>query len=291
MTNKLALYAKACAALAEAKTIDEVKEIKNQAEAARAYAIQAQNRQLELDALEIRTRAERKLGEILIALRSDGSFGQSRHGRQISLTDLGINKNIAPAAQRLAKLPTERFEGEIAAWRDSAEHSQRVEVPLQKYRLPSTKGDRQRFASRVGRLKIESGDPLARFRDPSGRRVADWRFGELDRIRELASRVVDMVDGLKDAMPVANPDPLDTMEMIFRDQAALAAVIAPIWDRPINPGDAGINGRRIQEARERRSKVCEQCQQPFLMKSAPQAKNKGRFCSRTCAHKAQRRSA
>src|SRR5688500_12667898 len=63
----LALYDNACKALAEAKAVDEVREIRATAEAMRAYAKQADNRQMELDAAEIRIRAERRLGELMAA--------------------------------------------------------------------------------------------------------------------------------------------------------------------------------------------------------------------------------
>lgn len=62
-------YEAACRALAEAKSIDEVKDFRNKAEAMRAYAKQAENKQLETDAAEIRIRATRRLGELMAATR------------------------------------------------------------------------------------------------------------------------------------------------------------------------------------------------------------------------------
>ena len=69
MTNSCTLtrYDAACRALAAAKTTDEVKGIRDTAEAMRAYARQAKNKQLEVDAAEIRIRAERRLGELIKA--------------------------------------------------------------------------------------------------------------------------------------------------------------------------------------------------------------------------------
>lgn len=63
----LAKYDAACRAVAAAKSVEEVRKIRNEAEAFRAFAKQAKDRTLELDAAEIRIRAERRLGEIISA--------------------------------------------------------------------------------------------------------------------------------------------------------------------------------------------------------------------------------
>jgi hypothetical protein len=54
-----------CHAIDAAHSIDEVKEIRNQAVALEHYARQAQNTDAEREAAEIRMRAERKAGQLL----------------------------------------------------------------------------------------------------------------------------------------------------------------------------------------------------------------------------------
>jgi hypothetical protein len=118
----LAQYDAACRALAEAKAVDEVKSIRATAEAMRAYAKQADNRQMELDAAEIRIRAERRLGELMaaqgetvgkaIGAREPGTArGTTRvENKPASLAEAGIDKNLAHRARTLAAIPGPKFE-------------------------------------------------------------------------------------------------------------------------------------------------------------------------------------
>jgi len=61
----LVKYDAACRAIAEAKAVDEVKLIRDKAAAIAAAARVAKNHGLEIDAAEIRIRAERRLGEMI----------------------------------------------------------------------------------------------------------------------------------------------------------------------------------------------------------------------------------
>lgn len=129
----LAHYDAACRALALAKTTDEVREIRSAAEALRAYARQAKNRQLEIDAAEIRIRAERRVGELIAAQRettglSHGVEGDKRRnverGSKLdprpTLAEAGIDKHLADRARKLAAVPDDRFEGLLDNWRERA---------------------------------------------------------------------------------------------------------------------------------------------------------------------------
>lgn len=290
---ELVVYEAACRAVSQAKTIDEVKEITNRAEAARAYAKQAKNRQMELDALEIRVRAERRLGEIILVLKDDGTIRVGGPGRghlherpPVTLKELGIDGDSSSIAQRLAKLPESRFASEIVSWRKTADQVQRVEVPLQRYRIPSIRGDRQRAALKAGRRKIEATDPFDKYKAPDGRRIADWRAGELERLEAVFSRAAECARRLRLEMPVANADPLSTVEMIF-DRMALASVLSEVFASERLPqSDAGLDGDRIRSSRAARSRTCEHCQREFVMDS--RGNTAGRFCSRDCSQAHQR---
>jgi hypothetical protein len=283
---ELVKYEAACRAVAAAKSIDEVKEISNRAAAARAYARQAKNKQLELDALEIRTRAERRLGEMIISLQNDGHCVQGGRGDDIiRLRELDIDGNLSQPAQRLARIPATEFESELLNWRSASEASRRIEVPLQRYRHPSKKGDVQRAYAKIARQIPGEQDELRRFKGPDGRLMRDWRLGELKRIESECLRGAAAAQKLMGECPVANADPLATVEMIF-DRRALEALLSAVFENhPRVLGDAGLSGQYRAEARDRRTRVCEHCTKQFIMRSTDRA---GRFCSRECGFASRR---
>jgi N6-adenosine-specific RNA methylase IME4 len=130
--SELIRYDAACRALAEAKAVDEVKDIRDQAMAMRLYARQAKNRQLEADAFEIRLRAESRVGEMMAAqeLRRGNPTGANQYAsakeervsaKPISLTEVGIDKNLANRARKLHSLPHAEFERVVSEGREAIE--------------------------------------------------------------------------------------------------------------------------------------------------------------------------
>lgn len=129
----LARYEAACRAIAEAKAVDEVKGIRDTAEALRAAARIAKNKQAEIDMAEVRFRAERRIGEMMKAQRESGlmadggAHGGSRDdpgshvdpgSKPVTLSDAGIDKHLADRARKFAAIPEEEFEAEIGEWRE-----------------------------------------------------------------------------------------------------------------------------------------------------------------------------
>jgi hypothetical protein len=125
----LVIYDAACRALAEARSVDEVKGIRDKAVAMAAYARQAKNRDLEADAVEIRMRATRRLDQLRLAqketvgLATGGEHGgrgridglrKNPSNARPTLASQGIDKNLAQQARVLGKLSDERFEQAVS---------------------------------------------------------------------------------------------------------------------------------------------------------------------------------
>lgn len=130
-------YNAACVALAAAKSTDEVKGWRDRAEAMRAYAHQSKNRQLEIDAAEIRIRAERRLGQLIAEQKETVGLatgvrmaGRDTFGGAVvepptesrpTLADIGVDKKLSAHSQKVAAIPEAEFEGIVADWRDTLE--------------------------------------------------------------------------------------------------------------------------------------------------------------------------
>jgi N6-adenosine-specific RNA methylase IME4 len=124
----LVRYDAACRAVAEARTVDEAKDIRDKAIAMQAYARQAKNRDLEADALEIRMRATRRLDQLRQAQKDSVGLNAGRLRRGLSdnprderptLASQGIDKNLAHNARKLGALSDEDFERLVAEARDA----------------------------------------------------------------------------------------------------------------------------------------------------------------------------
>lgn len=106
--------------------MDEVKNIHDVATAMKAYAKQAQDKQLEIDASEIRIRAERRLGEMIRQQKETVGLNEGRAGTgrpplggsekeppkdtRPTLAEVGISKKLSSRSQAIAAIPQEEFE-------------------------------------------------------------------------------------------------------------------------------------------------------------------------------------
>ena len=130
--SNLVKYDAACRAIAECKKVDEVKSWHDKAAAMQAYGRMANDKTLEIDAAEIRIRAERRLGELIVSqkatvglntgVRMAGKSGTSAlvsdEGRKVpKLSDVGVSYDLSSRAQKIAAVPEAEFEAEVSEWR------------------------------------------------------------------------------------------------------------------------------------------------------------------------------
>jgi len=154
MTTSLTKYEAARTALAEAHRVDEVKDIRDKAEAMAAYARQAKDNDLIQYATEIKVRAERRCGELLRVTAATGERSTggkpSKDATVSTLADMGLTRDESSRYQQLAAMPAEHFETAVATAKATAGEvttafmlrEARRHAPQKKM----TQADRQRLA-------------------------------------------------------------------------------------------------------------------------------------------------
>lgn len=107
--------------LAEAHRVDEVKDLRDKAEAMAAYARQAKDTELIQYATEIKVRAERRCGELLRSTAATSERATQGRPPKTSndttfstLADMGLTRDESSRYQRLAAMPEEHFETAVA---------------------------------------------------------------------------------------------------------------------------------------------------------------------------------
>lgn len=188
MSQQLIKYEAACRALAECKSIDEAKTWTDKAAAMQAYGRMAKDKTLEVDAAEIRIRAERRLGEMLAAQKTEGGLskgaadmdGNQHTGKLVrssqttapKLADAGISKDLSSRAQKLAAVPAAEFEAELAAKRErDRQDGARVSARLQRA------GERE--LQKADRPSTEAHAPAVEMEGPSAADLLDTMEREL----------------------------------------------------------------------------------------------------------------
>lgn len=207
--NELVKYNAACRAVAEAKSVDEVKDIRDKAVAMAAYARQAKNRELEADAVEIRSRATRRLDQLRVSQKETVGLAQGRRTdlgyekTQVkpTLAEQGIDKNLAHQARTMGAMTDERFEQFIADSRDAVSRAAKtvlrgaaIEIEKQDYTEEIADGctvdDLGALAAAGKKFGVIYADPPWSFNVYSGKgkqRSADRQYDtmSLDDIKAL----------------------------------------------------------------------------------------------------------
>lgn len=121
--TSLANISKATKALTAAKSLEDVVQIRDQAEALRVYIKAAAEGIVAANAAaELKLRAERKAGEMLDAMeKNKGAAATRSHDATASTTldDLGINKTQSSRWQQEASVPEEKFTEFLEYCRDN----------------------------------------------------------------------------------------------------------------------------------------------------------------------------
>jgi hypothetical protein len=178
-TAALSFYDTAAKALVEAKRLDEVKDIADKATALKEYARRANDREMEIDAAELRIRAERRLGEMLkkTPLNKGGGDVRAKAVAKAentgspsepvklppgyvpkwnepalpTLEEIGIDKKLSMRSQKIASISERAMEARLATWRQDAERgAERVTVNIMKQPTRKTR-------VQDGRMEIDRG--------------------------------------------------------------------------------------------------------------------------------------
>ncbi len=118
-TKSLALLSQAHHAIAEARSLDELKGIRDKAEAARKYA-QAAGLGLEIQnyAAEVKLRAERRAGSLLAKLKlHGGDRREETSNERLTLEDVGVTKDQSSRWQLTAAVPEREFDRYVSRTR------------------------------------------------------------------------------------------------------------------------------------------------------------------------------
>jgi len=229
-------------ALATAKSVTEVKDVRDKADGMRVYAKQAKNKSLELDAAEIRFRAERRLGEFMIAqkktvglAKGGAEKGIGRRGKQCgskmdphsakpTLADARIGKHLADRARKWAAMSKEEFESLVAEWRKEFESAtEHVTIKL----LRPKQLDLPNVASPP---LASSGRRLERILETNGKAPPARKLEDI--CEKIIKRIASGIRQLERlSATIGEPAGVEKFQIEFRDmEKSVMALVQCHWD-------------------------------------------------------------
>lgn len=171
--SPLTQYESAKRMLAQAVRVDEVLHVRDVAQQIHLYGMQAKDRGIQADAMELRERAERRLGVLLAGAREAGQISSggrpskepktsSEEEQVFTLAEVGIDRKLSMKAQQLAKVEETVFEAGIARAREKIVSGGAALVNPQKD--VSTAGKKAARAEKEARLGAKQRAlPVAKF--------------------------------------------------------------------------------------------------------------------------------
>ena len=165
MNVELTHFDSARRALAEAHTIDEVKQVRDQAEALRLYFRQAENGlEMQNQCAAIKLRAERRAGEMLGALHNSHT--------PLQLREQGVTPMQSHRWQRVASVPEGRFEAHIAEAMESGELTTAGMLKAAQLEERRDRGERPPQPLPTGMFTTIVADPPWEYEDATARGAA-----------------------------------------------------------------------------------------------------------------------
>lgn len=196
MTTALLKFDAARNAIIEAASIDEVRDIRDKAEAARVYVKQAgDSLEMQNRCAEIKIRAERRCGEIL----ADSGIG--RGNKSVTLTDFGVDHNQSKRWQSMARIPETVFEQHIREMIENQQELTSASVQRLAKLIENSERDQEIVESQEGsgilEGLIESGQKFATiYADPP------WQYGNQGTRAATNNHYPTMPIGDIEALPV-----------------------------------------------------------------------------------------
>ena len=185
----------------------------------RIYARRVNNRDLEIDAAEIRVRSERRLGEMLAEAWKAGQIGTGcpkQGGPRVTLAQLGIKRKLSMSAQRLAVPDSASFEASLARWRlDLAAGGRKVAVPMRRANVGQAK---PRFTLPDGRSleRVAAGEISALVESYLTAAILLAKIKLRGRVESQFTRVGEMINAeqLADIIELARTEALTALERL-----------------------------------------------------------------------------
>ncbi len=107
--------------IAAADSLVKVKDLWNKADAMRALGQAAKDPDLINSATEFKLRCERRLGEMILAMKERGEISEGRNSRtptRVKIAEMDLSYDISSRAQRIASVPEDIFEAAIFTARE-----------------------------------------------------------------------------------------------------------------------------------------------------------------------------